>query len=204
MRKPRNILEIMGVRKRRKSRLPRQTPGLPRQTPTISEGRALYIKESLEGINNNSTKEELYDIRDTLINNIQAGILPAGLLENFIQENSGTLSAGLASTALSMSAENFKALAKANDIAFGQRYGFLAYEGEISNLRENQGIVGNFSFAEGFKGDAGWYSAYGTAEGFKGDAGWDSKIKTNSRRLRTRIFRKLRDSFRRLFHRTIK
>ncbi|MCK5321535.1 hypothetical protein KAJ38_03065 [Candidatus Pacearchaeota archaeon] len=99
---------------------------------------------------------KIYSLRDSLIKDVNAGLISHGDLEDFIRAYSGTPEAGLVTTVRYLTAKGFKDMAWATDMGFGERYGFLACTGEINDLRKEQGMFADhLDYAEGFSENSG-------------------------------------------------
>lgn len=138
----------------------------------LREDYASEVDNAFKNIN----KEKIQHIRDILIKEVEAGLISHKYLEELIEEKDGTIFAGLLTSVRSITSKGFRDMTHANEIAFEQEYGFLAYKGEINNLGKKQGYFSQLNYAEGFRDGAGWDSTIGHAEGFREDAGSNANI----------------------------
>jgi hypothetical protein len=122
------------------------------KTEYVEKTQEDYIKNLFEGFQEKISKRDIgsiYRIRDSLISRVNAELIEKKCLEKFLQDEKNSAEAGLVSTVLYLTADNFKDMAKATDLAFKQRYGFMAVTGEINEIHElNQTMFADVDYTE--------------------------------------------------------
>ncbi|RJQ17307.1 hypothetical protein C4573_04615 [Candidatus Woesearchaeota archaeon] len=121
----------------------------------------------------NEDREAIHAKRRKLEEGVRNGIITHQDLEEFIEKNSGSLEAGLASTVRYTTATDFKDMARATEIALDQYHGFLGCIGEISGLSERQGWYAQLDYAENAQGNSLRYAVVKEAVDFSESAGYE-------------------------------
>jgi len=140
--------------------------------------------------------EKVRELRDSLIKGVRDGLINEEMMYSYIKQNSGRIDAGLVSTVLCMSIlpeevtkrkdleeitqpitansnSLFRKLERAHKIAFNEKYGFFAYQGDYFKGAEKFHMtLSEVDEAEGFRDSAGErMNVKGNAYNFKDNAG---------------------------------
>ena len=118
----------------------------------VKEKQGEYLEDLFTNFHNKVSERDIksiYKIRDSLIKRVDAHLIEKSFLEKYIEVNESYKKTGLVSTVLYLTAKNFKEMAKATDLAFQQKYGFMAVTGEINEIRRpNQAMFADVNYTE--------------------------------------------------------